>query len=127
MNVNELCHSYLSALNEGDLDKVLELFTEDAVVLSPLYGKMPAKDFYKELFRATNNSSTELLNIFSSKTENKSIALHFNYQWTMKNGFVETFECVDIFHLNNTQDKFNKLTIIYDTYKFRDNFNQVRQ
>ena len=45
----------------------------------------------------------------------------------MKNGFVETFECVDVFKLNETEDKFNKLTIIYDTYKFRDNFNQIRE
>src|SRR6478672_6064407 len=113
MSPNDLCLSYLTALNEGNLDDVLKLFTEDAVVLSPLYGKMPVKNFYKELFSDTNNSSTELLNIFLSTTDNKSIALHFNYQWKMKNGFVETFECVDVFNLNETQGKFNKLTIIY--------------
>ena len=64
MNINDLCLSYLSALNEGNLENILELFTEDAVVLSPLYGEMPVKDFYNELFSDTNNSQTEVLNIF---------------------------------------------------------------
>ncbi|OYX85391.1 MAG: hypothetical protein B7Y83_04865 [Flavobacteriales bacterium 32-34-25] len=127
MNINDLCISYLNALNEGNLDNVLKLFTEDAFVVSPLYGKMPVAIFYKELFSDTNNSSTELLNIFLSTSENKTVALHFNYQWKMKNDFVESFECVDVFNLNDTQDKFNKLTIIYDTHKFRDNFNQIRE
>ena len=35
MNINDLCISYLNALNEGDLDNVLKLFTEDAFVVSP--------------------------------------------------------------------------------------------
>lgn len=127
MNINDLCLAYLNALNEGDLDNVSKLFTKDAFVVSPLYGKMPVEFFYKELFGDTNNSSTELLNIFLSTSENKTVALHFNYKWKMKNNFVESFECVDVFNLNDTQDKFSKLTIIYDTYKFRDNFNQIRE
>ncbi|MCF6406390.1 nuclear transport factor 2 family protein [Chitinophaga filiformis] len=118
--------SYLNALNEGDLGNVLGLFTDDAIVLSPLYGKMNVKEFYIALFSDTSNSSTELLNIFLPATGNKSLALHFNYKWKMKNDFVETFECVDVFNLNDTQDKFTKLTIIYDTYKFRDNFSRIR-
>ena len=45
----------------------------------------------------------------------------------MKNDFIETFECIDIFDFNDSQMRFNKLTIIYDTYKLRDNFNQISQ
>jgi len=127
MNINDLCLKYLKALNEGNLEYVLELFTEDAVIISPLYGKMSVKNFYKELFSDTNNSSTKLLNIFTSTGKNKSIALHFNYQWKMKNDFVESFECVDVFELNELEDKFNKLTIIYDTYKFRENINLIHE
>lgn len=127
MNINDMCLAYLSALNQGNLDNVMKLFTEEAIVISPLYGKMPVKDFYNKLFADTNTSSTELLNIFLSTAENKSIALHFNYKWKMKNDFIETFECIDVFNLNDSQDRFNKLTIIYDTYKLRDNFNQIRQ
>ena len=84
MILHDMCLAYLNALNEGSLDNVIKLFTEEAIVISPLYGKMPVKDFYNKLFADTNNSSTELLNIFLSTTGNKSIALHFNYKWKIK-------------------------------------------
>ncbi len=50
----ELTSRYLDALNHGSLESVLELFTPDAVVHSPLYGEMTAKSFYTDLFADTS-------------------------------------------------------------------------
>lgn len=125
--VKEICKSYLNALNKGDLDLVLSLFTSDAVVDSPLYGQMSAQKFYAKLFSDTNNSKTMLINILTSDNDNPSIALHFNYIWTLKSGKIVEFECVDVFELSLKKNKFSKLTIIYDTHHLRDDHLQSQQ
>jgi len=119
----DIYKQYLDALNESSLEKVLALFDPDAVVVSPLYGEMPATTFYKALFADTNRSETKLLNIFHSIGENSSVALHFHYIWTLKNGKIVEFDCVDIFEITPDKNKFTKLKIIYDTAPVRADFN----
>ncbi|MBB3173371.1 hypothetical protein FHR90_001194 [Endobacter medicaginis] len=118
----QLCIDYLTALNEGDLDAVRALFAEGASVVSPLYGKRPAHDFYAELFADTSRSDTTLLNIFDTSEASRSVALHFRYLWTLADGTSASFECVDVFELNVERTKFEKLTIIYDTAPLRLDF-----
>lgn len=45
-----LVTAYLNALGASDLDAMLALFADDAVVHSPLYGTLPAREFYPGLF-----------------------------------------------------------------------------
>lgn len=117
--IDTLCQSYLSALNEGDLGKVLSLFTDDAMVHSPLYGEMSARQFYAELFEDTNESVTTLMNVFIPSGDKPSAALHFHYLWTLSNGVEVQFECVDVFTLTGDKQRFSGLTIIYDTHPLR--------
>lgn len=116
----DICNEYLDALNEGDLEKVLSLFTKNAVVVSPLYGEMDAISFYKDLFADTKKSDTKLLNVFDTSDKGDSIGLHFHYTWTLQSGEVVKFEVVDVFELSDDKSHFKKLTIIYDTYKIRE-------
>ncbi|SKA69616.1 nuclear transport factor 2 family protein [Desulfobaculum bizertense] len=125
--VTTLCQAYLSALNEGDLDKVLSLFTEEATVDSPLYGEMPARKFYAELFEDTNRSVTTLMNVFVSSEDKPRAALHFHYLWTLSNGTDVEFECVDVFTLTDDKKRFTSLKIIYDTYPLRREHSECRQ
>jgi len=125
MTIEDLCKDYLAALNEGSVEKVLSLFAPDAVVESPLYGIKPATSFYHELFADTTNSKTTLLHVFNNTSDNSSLALHFQYQWTLKSGKLVEFECVDVFEISPAGDKFTKLTIIYDTAPIRDDFNET--
>lgn len=115
-----LCTEYLDALNESDLEKVLSLFTKDAVVHSPLYGEMDVVSFYQDLFADTERSDTTLLNVFDSAENGNAIGLHFQYVWTLKSEEVVKFEVVDVFELSEDKSQFTKLTIIYDTYKIRE-------
>ncbi|CAI4438230.1 hypothetical protein FQB29_004649 [Saccharomyces cerevisiae] len=124
MSQADLCRIYLQALNEGNLENVLSLFVPGAVVSSPLYGIKSVEDFYRELFDDTNQSTTTLLNVFSSNA--KTVALHFHYKWRMKNEEVVNFECVDVFKLNSDGNKFEKITIIYDTHPLRAAFDDVK-
>jgi len=121
--VKEICKQYLDALNEGSLEKVLSLFDPNAVVVSPLYGEMPATTFYKALFADTNRSETKLLNIFDSISGNSSVALYFHYIWTLNSGKIVEFDCVDVFEITSNKKKFTKLKIIYDTVPIRADFN----
>lgn len=121
MNPLELCNEYLSALNAGDLAKVLSLFDPKAMIVSPLYGLVEVESFYKELFEDTSRSKTTLLHVFQAEGS-PSIALHFLYSWTLKSGKVVEFECVDVFELTTDRKRFAKLTIIYDTAPIRIDF-----
>ncbi|MEA3358278.1 MAG: nuclear transport factor 2 family protein [Thermodesulfobacteriota bacterium] len=126
MKTKEICKQYLDALNEGSLENVLSLFDSDAMVNSPLYGEVPAKTFYTDLFVDTNRSDTKLLNVFSSDRGKLTVALHFHYSWTLKNEKVVEFECVDVIEINPDTNKISKLKIIYDTAPLRADFNESK-
>lgn len=123
MTPKELCEQYLSALNEGSVARVLSLFEQDAVVVSPLYGTMPAARFYADLFADTNRSETRFVDLFESVAG--AVALQFHYRWTLSSGRVVEFDCVDVFRLNADRSRFVSLTIIYDTAPIRADFDAV--
>ncbi|WP_141431759.1 nuclear transport factor 2 family protein [Bacillus sp. 03113] len=125
MSTKELIEQYLHALEQGNLDEMLSLFDEQAIVVSPLYGKVSANHFYKELFSDTSQSQITLLNTFPSNENENVCAGHFRYDWTMKDGTLVSFECVDIFQTTN-ENKFEQLTIIYDTQTVRGEFYKLK-
>ena len=89
------------------------MFTDDGLVISPLYGKQPAKIFYKTLAADTNTSKVNFDGLFFEKDSNR-ISLLFEYLWELKDGKMIEFKVVDILEFN-TENKIEKLTIIYDT------------
>lgn len=125
MSPEDLCQSYLAALDAGDLARVSALFAPGAQVVSPLYGTRPAPAFYAELFADTARSQTELLNIFPASTAGGAMALHFRYLWTLADGTPVSFEVVDVIELTAERNAFETLTIIYDTAPLRRDFEAV--
>jgi hypothetical protein len=109
----EIAIKYLAYLNKGDIEKIIQLFNENGVVDSPIYGLMKADEFYHKLHNDTSNSELRLKGIFEDNDSNK-LALYFGYTWTLKNKAEVEFDVVDIIEF----DSFNmidKLKIIYDT------------
>lgn len=125
MNFQGLIKEYFNGLESGNTEQLLSIFEENAVVLSPLYGKLSAKQFYSDLFKDTTQSKITLLNTLQSNENENTCAGHFRYDWTMKDGSLVTFECVDIFKVTE-KNKIEQLTIIYDTFGVRDNFNKLK-
>lgn len=117
MNKKIVARKYIEFLEKGDLNGINGLFHKDGIVESPIYGKMRASKFYKELLSDTTKSELEIKGIYEAP-ESNSIALFFNYKWTMKNNEIADFDVVDIIDLNNTSEIRN-LKIIYDTVKSR--------
>jgi hypothetical protein len=112
---------YIDGLQSGDLAKTIDLFAAGGLVHSPLYGDMMAKDFYSALFSDTQDSEITLLNILTSIDKPTIYAAHFRYHWTLLDNTHTHFECVDVFEFDEN-NKIKELTIIYDTFLARQNF-----
>ena len=126
MEIEEVIKLYIRALEKGSYEAITKLFTEDAIVNSPLYGKIKASEFYKALFKDTTKSKITLLNIFVSKSNRGVGAGHFRYDWILKDRTPTSFECVDVFQFAN-DGKIKQLTIIYDTHKARQAFEKIKK
>ncbi len=121
----DIIHAYFHGLERASLEEVTSLFSKDATVHSPLYGKVKADAFYAELFSDTQNSKIALQSIFQNIDNAFSAAAHFVYSWTMKDGSLTNFECIDLFELCPDTKKIISLTIIYDTFQTRPSFEKI--
>ena len=121
----EIAKSYLELLEISEIDRVIALFSTNAIVHSPIYGIKIASLFYKELASDTQNSKLDLKGIFEDSELNQ-LALYFNYQWTLKNGKKINFDVVDILVFDE-HDKIIELRIIYDTVVSRDAIAELKQ
>jgi hypothetical protein len=65
----ELIDEYLAALEVGDAERVLALFAPDGIVQSPLYGAVPARQFYPTLFADTAELRLTLRRVFRDDGE----------------------------------------------------------
>jgi hypothetical protein len=122
MEIKEICEAYLQALNQSDLSQLETLFEENGIVVSPLYGTLPFKEFFKGLFKDTSQSVTTFKDLYLSASDRPVVALEFHFEWTLNSGKTVEFSCIDLFELNSAKDKFTKLTIIYDTSPLRSDF-----
>ena len=64
MTVNELCSRYLSALEEGDFEEMLALYSDGATVRSPISASTPVRTFLTNVFRITSERTTQLHTVF---------------------------------------------------------------
>ncbi len=117
MTKEEVAQNYLLYLEKGEMGQVTNLFADEGIVVSPLYGTLPAKKFYETLAGDTNTSKLIYDGLFFEKDSNR-MSLLFDYHWQLKNGKEVTFKVVDIIELN-LENKIKKLTIIYDTVHSR--------
>ncbi|MEL6391951.1 MAG: nuclear transport factor 2 family protein [Bacteroidota bacterium] len=124
MDKKAIAKAYIQHLARGDLDALLQLFAEGAIVISPVYGQMPYTNFYTTLFADTNNSTLTVKGIYEDALTG-FVALHFNYQWTLKNDTKVKFDVVDIIAFD-AENRITKLTIIYDTVESRKLVGQLR-
>jgi ketosteroid isomerase-like protein len=123
MDAAEIVASYLTALEHADLDGLLKLFTPDAVVHSPLYGPMPAAEFYPALFADTGESHLTLKGTMEGRSEGNArlLAFWFRFDWRLPSGRQAPFEVVDLAELSD-DGHISSLRIIYDTVDVRPAF-----
>ncbi len=112
MELNEIINLYFKYLKSANLDKLLALFSENAMVHSPIYGEMDVTAFYTQLFKDTEKSIIKIINIYEI-CDVLSAAAYFNYKWKKTDGTTSSFDCVDIFNFDKFM-KIEELRIIYN-------------
>lgn len=123
MTPGQLADAYLAALEASDKTRVLALFTSDAIVHSPLYGPVPAAEFYPALFRDTTRASLTLHGVTSGTSPAGAplVGLWFHFAWRLGDGRGAPFDVVDMLELG-PDGRITALHIIYDTLEVRPAF-----
>ena len=111
MTARTLASDYLSALERGDLAAILALFRPGATVYSPLYGPLPATEFYPRLLADTGRSELHLRGVTH---DGPLVSIWFRFDWTLPSGSAADFECVDMLELDE-EGLITALHIFYDT------------
>jgi hypothetical protein len=115
--------AYLAAVEAGDVDAMLALFTEGAVVHSPLYGVRPATEFYPALFADTSEAHLTLRGSMQGTSQDGAALLSFwfHFDWRLPDGTAAPFEVVDVAELDE-DGLIRSLRIVYDTVDVRPAF-----
>jgi hypothetical protein len=117
---DDLVATYLGALSNSDAGLILSLFTDDAMVYSPLYGPSPAAEFYPALFADTTESHLTLKSVMQGVDEEgeTTVSFWFHFDWRLPSGKAAPFDVVDIAKVG-PEGKIQELRIIYDTVEVR--------
>lgn len=114
---------YLACLHATDVAGLIACFEPDGVVHSPFLGTLLARDFFPRLAQASQRSVITPLDLFVSTeagAERSRVAAYFRYDWTLKDGKIVTFTCVDVFEFRAGSDRIADMNIVYDTHPLRE-------
>jgi hypothetical protein len=123
---DDLVARYLAAVTASDLEGMLSLFADGAVVHSPLYGDLPATDFYPALFADTGAAHLTLLGTMhgASTAGRPLVSFLFHFDWTLADGTAAPFDVVDVAELDDA-GRITSLRIVYDTVSVRPAFEKA--
>jgi hypothetical protein len=115
--------NYLRHLNASDTVGLISTFENDGVVHSPFLGAMKAHDFFPRLAQASSQSVITLIDLFASVQpvdDTVRVAAYFRFDWTLSDGRLVDFTCVDVFGFQPGSDRINSMHIVYDTHPLRE-------
>ncbi|AXV84720.1 nuclear transport factor 2 family protein [Ralstonia solanacearum] len=119
----ETVRAYLRHLHAGDTAGLIATFEDDGVVHSPFLGTMEARDFFNKLEQASSGSVIKLIDLFASVqpvTDVVRVAAYFRYDWTLSDGRLVDFTCVDVFSFRRDSARIREMRIVYDTHPLRE-------
>ena len=115
--------AYLAYLHASDTVGLISTFEDDGVVHSPFLGTMKARDFFPKLKQASSQSVITLIDLFASVQSQDDIvrvAAYFRYDWTLSDGRLVDFICVDVFGFRPSSNRIHSMHIVYDTHPLRE-------
>jgi ketosteroid isomerase-like protein len=119
----ETVRTYLRFLHASDTAGLISTFEDDGVVHSPFLGSMKARDFFLKLAQASSQSVITLIDLFASvqpADDTVRVAAYFRYDWTLSDGRMVDFTCVDVFGFRPGRDRISSMHIVYDTHPLRE-------
>lgn len=114
---------YLRHLHAGDTAGLVACFEVDGIVHSPFLGTMKARDFFTRLAQASSQSVITLIDLFASvlpADDAVRVAAYFRYDWTLSDGRLVDFTCVDVFGFRPGNPRIESMHIVYDTHPLRE-------
>jgi SnoaL-like domain len=125
VNPQELAEAYLGALGRADMAAMLSIFSDGALVHSPLYGPMPVGDFYSALFGDTAESQLTLRGVTQGDAIDGTplVTIWFDFDWRLASGQQVRFDVVDLLELA-IDGRIAALHIVYDTTAIRPVFEE---
>ena len=115
MTVPTVIRRYLKALEAGDLQGVLDCFSLDGVVVSPVYGIVKAQDFYARLFADTIRTEIVVRDLYAAQGRPDRAIAHFDYVWERRGEPTLETRLIDLFDFDPSGTKVVRLRIIMDT------------
>lgn len=103
---------YLHAMAASDLPGVLDCFTPDALIASPVYGEVPVRRFYETLFADTVRASVTIRTLYRSEERPDRWIAHFGYVWVRWDQADMDTELIDLFELDSFGERIRKLRIV---------------
>lgn len=115
--------TYLRHLHASDTAGLISSFEEEGLVHSPFLGTMKARDFFPRLAQASSQSVITLIDLFASVHPTGGtlrVAAYFRYDWTLSDGRLVDFTCVDVFDFTPGSERIAAMHIVYDTHPLRE-------
>jgi hypothetical protein len=111
---------YLECLHASDTDGLVACFAPAGHVVSPFLGNMAARPFFTKLAQSSRQSVITPIDLFESVNQGKPrVAAYFRYDWTLNDGKVVSFTCVDVFEFD-ADARITAMSIVYDTHPIRE-------
>lgn len=114
-----LYKKYEEALSRNDLPAIQALFTSDAVVTAPITGTLDVVKFHTTLFSYTKKASANLPNVIRRRKNPTALTVQFSYTFLTTCGKVAVIDGAAIFEFDDEQQKFRKLTLVYNDSDMR--------
>lgn len=118
-NLSEIVSTYLTELEKCTPETICPLFSKNADIYSPFLGWMKPKPFFENLKKASGPSTITTIDICVSSVGNLRATGYFRYDWTLSDGSIAPFDCVDVFEFSD-DGLIEKMVIVYDTHPIRD-------
>jgi ketosteroid isomerase-like protein len=112
-------YEYFAALEAGDADRIVALFSTDGWVVSPLLGRMGAREFFPKVVRSSGATKLTVHDVLVSTEGHPRAVGYFLYEWWLKDGAKVSFECADVFNFAPSTGRIESMIILYDTHPIR--------
>jgi ketosteroid isomerase-like protein len=114
MAVPTVVRRYLKAMEAGDLTGVLDCFTAEGVVVSPVYGTVSVRGFYEQLFADTVSTEVRIRDLYAAQGRPDRAIAHFDYVWARRGKPLLETRLIDLFDFDPAGTKIARLRIIMD-------------
>ena len=115
--------TYLRHLHAGDTAGLIAYLAPDGLVHSPFPGTMVARGILANRAQASSQSVITLIDLFTTVQPGADVvrvAAYFHYDWTLSDGRVVDFRCVDVFGFKPGSLLIQDMQIVYDTHPLRE-------